>query len=54
MIGEALGLRIRHGGLVRGGSVPMGGGEAVEAFVEGVKETVEEDEKKGDDNTQGG
>ena len=46
MIGEALGLRVRNGGLVRGGQVPLGGGEAVEAFVEGVKETVEEEEKK--------
>jgi len=48
MIGEALGLRVRNGGLVRGGQMPMGGGEAVEAFVEGVKETVEEEEKEED------
>jgi hypothetical protein len=53
MIGEALGLKVRNGGLVRGSSVPMGGGEAVEAFVEGVKEKVEEEEKKAGDD-QGG
>ena len=40
-IAEALGIKLQHGGLVRGGSVPLGGGDAVEAFVEGVKNTVE-------------
>lgn len=45
MIGEALGLRVRNGGLIRGGSMPLGGGEAVEGFVEGVKKTVEEEEE---------
>ncbi len=41
-IADALGVKLEHGGLVRGGSVPLGGGDAVEAFVEGVKKTVEE------------
>lgn len=41
-IAEALGVKLQNGGLVRGGSVPLGGGDAVEAFVEGVKKTVEE------------
>jgi hypothetical protein len=41
-IAEALGVKLQHGGLVRGGSVPLGGGDAVEAFVEGVKKAVEE------------
>jgi len=50
MIGEALGLRVANGGMIRGGSMPLGGGEAVEAFVEGVKKTVEEeDEQKKDE-----
>jgi hypothetical protein len=40
-IAEALGIRLQNGGLVKGGSVPLGGGDAVEAFVEGVKKTVE-------------
>lgn len=47
MIGEALGLRVENGGVVKGGSVPLGGGRAVKAFVEGVKRTVEEEEKVG-------
>ena len=40
-IAEALGIKLGNGGLVKGGSVPLGGGEAVEAFVEGVKKSVE-------------
>lgn len=40
-IAEALGVELQNGGLVLGGSVPLGGGDAVEAFVEGVKKTVE-------------
>ncbi|CAN8099424.1 unnamed protein product [Discula destructiva] len=42
LISEALGVKVEHGGCVRGGSVPLGGGEAVEAFVEGVKKSVQE------------
>lgn len=41
-IADALGIKVQHGGLVRGGSMPLGGGDALEAFVEGVKKTVEE------------
>jgi 26S proteasome regulatory subunit N13 len=44
-IGDALGIKVANGGLVKGGSVPLGGGEAVEAFVEGVRRTVEEEGK---------
>lgn len=46
MIGEALQVKIENGGLIQGGSVPLGGGDAVEAFVKGVKKTAEEEEKK--------
>lgn len=46
MIGEALGLNVKNGGLIKGGSMPLGGGEAVEAFVEGVKRSVEEEKEK--------
>lgn len=42
-IADALGVKVQNGGLVRGGSVPLGGGDAVEAFVEGVKKIVEEE-----------
>ena len=44
MIGEALGLKVENGGSIRGGSMPLGGGQAVEAFVEGVRRTVREEE----------
>jgi hypothetical protein len=40
-IAEALGIAVENGGLVRGGTVPLGGGDAIEAFVEGVKKTVQ-------------
>ena len=40
-LSEALGISIENDGHVRGGSVPLGGGDAVEAFVEGVKKTVQ-------------
>lgn len=46
MIGEALGLRVVNGGNVRGGRVPMGGGAAVEAFVEGCRGEGEGEEGK--------
>jgi 26S proteasome regulatory subunit N13 len=44
-IADALGIRVKNGGVVRGGSVPLGGGEAVEAFVLGVKDTVLKEKK---------
>jgi 26S proteasome regulatory subunit N13 len=44
-IAEALGVKVQNGGLVPGGSVPLGGGDAVAAFVEGVKKTVEEEKE---------
>lgn len=40
-IAEALCIPLENGGLVRGGTVPLGGGDAIEAFVEGVKKTVQ-------------
>lgn len=41
-IAEALGVKVENGGYMRGGSMPLGGGDAVEAFVEGVKKSVQE------------
>lgn len=41
-ISEALGIKVENGGLMRGGAMPLGGGDAVEAFVEGVKKSVQE------------
>ncbi|TDZ13007.1 Proteasomal ubiquitin receptor ADRM1-B [Colletotrichum spinosum] len=42
-IAEALNVNVPNGGYMRGGAMPLGGGEAVEAFVEGVKETVKKE-----------
>ncbi|KAG9664481.1 hypothetical protein KCU95_g19260, partial [Aureobasidium melanogenum] len=42
MVSEALGVKVENGGMVKGGSVPLGGGEAVEAFVNGVKKGVQD------------
>ena len=46
-VSEALGIKIDQGGFVKGGGVPLGGGEAVSAFLDGVKRTVEEEEQDG-------
>lgn len=40
-VSEALGIKVENGGLVRGGTVPLGGSEALEAFVQGVKKTMQ-------------
>lgn len=47
-IAEALGVRVENGGYVQGGRVPLGGGDAVQAFVEGVKRCVESDAEEGE------
>lgn len=36
-IAEALGVKVENGGYLRDGGMPMGGGQAVQAFVDGVK-----------------
>lgn len=46
MVGEALGLKMENGGFIRGGTMPMGGNEAVEGFVEGFRRKVEEEEEE--------
>jgi len=45
MIGEALGIHVENGGLMKGGSMPLGGGEAVEKFLEGVKRSADKDSR---------
>lgn len=47
-IGDALGVPIQNDGYMRGGAVPLGGGEAVEAFLEGVKAAAQKDQQEGD------
>lgn len=39
-IGDALGIPIENGGFMRSSGVPVGGGEAVKAFLDGVKVIV--------------
>lgn len=39
-VSEALNIPVHNGGYMRRGGVPLGGGDAVKAFLEGVKEAV--------------
>ena len=41
-IADALGIKLENGGLMPGTSMPLPGGDAVEAFVKGVTKAVEE------------
>ena len=53
-IADALGLPVENGGFTRRGEVPVGGGEAIKAFLNGVKKFVEkeaETENKNMDTT---
>ena len=47
-ISEALNIKVKNGGYMRRGGVPLGGGEAVQAFLEGVKDLVLENRDTGD------
>ena len=49
-ISEALRIPVRHGGFMRrGGGVPLGGGEAVEAFLDGVKDAIKQNQSAPED-----
>lgn len=48
-ISEALNIAVQNGGYMRRGGVPLGGGEAVEAFLNGVKDSVEKGGAEDDD-----
>lgn len=41
-VAGALGIPVANGGYVRGGNMPLGGGYAVEAFLQGVKKSVQD------------
>ncbi|KAL4894037.1 proteasome complex subunit Rpn13 ubiquitin receptor-domain-containing protein [Aspergillus ambiguus] len=43
-ISEALKIPVENGGFMRRGGVPLGGGDAVEAFLRGVRDQVKESE----------
>jgi 26S proteasome regulatory subunit N13 len=46
MVADSLGVKVKNGGLIRGGQMPLGEGQAVEAFLEGVKSIVKEGDEK--------
>ena len=46
MISDALNIPVENGGRIRGGNVPLGGGDAVEAFMEGVKASAKKGGKE--------
>ena len=41
-VADALGVRVENGGYLKDSGMPMGGGNAVKAFVDGVQRTVKE------------
>lgn len=43
-IGDALGVSLENRGFVSGGGIPIGGGNAVKAFLDGVKAAIEREE----------
>ena len=43
-VADALGIAVENGGYVRGGNMPLGGPEAVVAFIKGVERTVRDSE----------
>lgn len=47
-VSEALEIQVDNGGYMQNSGVPLGGGQAVEAFLKGVKRTVEKEEKGGE------
>lgn len=49
-VAQALNIDVEHGGYMRGGAMPLGGGDAVRTFLEGVKRTVENEDE--DDNME--
>jgi 26S proteasome regulatory subunit N13 len=55
-IADALGVSVQNRGFMRGGAMPLGGGEAVEAFVEGIKDQVQKEQGQkshgGDDSME--
>lgn len=55
-VSGALNIPVRDGGFIRRGGVPLGGGEAVETFLDGVKDAVSKDmeeDGQGDDMDTG-
>ena len=49
-VSQALKIDVENGGYMRGGAMPLGGGDAVKAFLEGVKRTVEKEDDDDDED----
>jgi 26S proteasome regulatory subunit N13 len=49
-VAQGLKIDVEHGGYMRGGAMPLGGGDAVKAFLEGVKKTVEKEDNEEEDD----
>ncbi|KAL9607816.1 MAG: hypothetical protein Q9167_007310 [Letrouitia subvulpina] len=52
-ISDALGLEVENGGYIRRGGVPLGQGEAVEKFIDGVRRKVEKEREEGKGEAKG-
>ncbi|KAK2784549.1 hypothetical protein FQN52_008970 [Onygenales sp. PD_12] len=50
-ISDALNIKVENGGFMRRGGVPLGGGDAMRAFLDGVKRHVEEKERGAGEDT---
>lgn len=54
-IGDALGVPLENGGYIkRGGHVPLGGGDAVEAFLNGIRTGVEKEKDENEKESKEG
>lgn len=53
MVSQAMGIKVENGGHIRGGTMPLGEGAAVEAFLEGIKQTVKEEDKNKEERRKG-
>lgn len=42
-VSQALKIKVKNDGYIKHQGMPLGGGEAVEAFLEGVKKTVQDE-----------
>ncbi|KAI9839898.1 MAG: hypothetical protein M1819_000090 [Sarea resinae] len=42
-VSDALGIKVENGGFMKRGGMPLGGREAIEAFLDGVKRSVEDE-----------
>jgi 26S proteasome regulatory subunit N13 len=53
-VSSALGVEVANEGFVRGSAMPLGGGEAVKAFLEGVRQSVKKELDEKEDGGEDG